>query len=217
MAKSTRMRGITVHKVGALLIAAMVLIGCANREQVEIRTFRDPGVELGKGTVMVVAADDKLQDTLEFDQFRQPLQGHLQQLGYTSTDSPDAAYLAVLSYKAEQIESQGSGPRTYIGTSIGGGSSSVGVGGAISFGGSKKKLEFLRVVKITLKHNSEFSSPVDKNGPAGKHILEITATSRGACADIALVYKQMLDAIFADVQRASGSVETVKIPADSGC
>lgn len=136
----------------------------------------------------------------------------------SNTQQAGAQYLASLGYWVEEREVPEKGPRTSIGTSVGtvlGGR--VGVGTGITLGGGRgTETEYYRVVTITIRA----ADPLPRDGKAtGKasHLVEIRASSTGNCGDLLLVFDQMLNAIFSNFLRPSGSTETVKVPAGSKC
>lgn len=200
-----------------LLSAVSLVTGCASTLETRVSTFRDEAAVLGQGTIKVVPDRSELTDPLEFSYYRKKLEQKLTSIGYTPVED-NAQYLAALGYWIEEREVPDKGPRTSIGTSIGtvfGGR--VGVGTGITFGGgSGTETEYYRVVTIIIEENG----PQPRDGKArqqASHLIEIRATSAGPCGKLPVVFDQMLDAIFTDFTRPSGSTEIVEVPADSDC
>ena len=201
-----------------LLLLTGILAGCASTLETRVSTFRDESVLIGEGTIKVVPGESQLTDSLEFGHYRKKLEDKLASLGYIPVDDKSAQYIAELGYWVEEREVPDNGPRTSIGTSIGtvfGGR--VGVGTGITLGGgSGTETEYYRVITITIAENK----PFPRDGKATRqanHLVEVRASSAGDCGNLPLVFDQMLEAVFINFQRPSGSTETVEIPADSDC
>lgn len=205
-------------KVMLLLLLAGFVAGCASTLETRVSTFRDESAVIGGGTIKVVPEESQLTQSLEFGHYRRKLEDKLAAQGYMPIADGSARYLARLGYWVEEREVPDKGPRTSIGTSIGtvfGGR--VGVGTGITLGGgSTTEIEYYRVVTITISENKPF--PRDgKATSQTNHLIEVRASSAGNCADLPLVFDQMLDAVFSNFDRPSGSTETVEVPADSDC
>lgn len=201
-----------------LPLLAVLIAGCASTLETRVSTFRDESAVIGDGTIKVVPGESQLTDSLEFDYYKKKLEEKLASLGYTPIDDENAQYIAELGYWVEEREVLDKGPRTSIGTSIGtvfGGR--VGVGTGITLGGGNgTETEYFRVITITITDNE----PFPRDGKANRqvnHLLEVRASSAGDCANPSLAFDQMLDAVFTNFDRPSGSTETVEIPADSDC
>lgn len=201
-----------------LLLLAGFSAGCASTLETRVSTFRDESAVIGAGTIKVVPEESQLTESLEFGHYRKKLEIKLAAQGYTPVEDENARYLARLGYWVEEREVPDNGPRTSIGTSIGtvfGGR--VGVGTGITLGGGRgMETEYYRVVTITISENR----PFPRDGKATRqanHLIEVRASSAGDCADLPLVFDQMLDAVFTNFARPSGSTETVEVPADSDC
>lgn len=211
-----------VSRRGQILILLLLLVGlvagCASTLETRVSTFRDEAAVIGEGTIKVVPEESQLTDSLEFGHYRKNLEEKLAALGYTPVGDENAQYIANLGYWVEEREVPDKGPRTSIGTSIGtvfGGR--VGVGTGITLGGGNgTEIEYYRVITITIRENKPFPRDGKATGQAN-HLVEIRASSAGDCADLPLVFDQMLDAVFSNFSRPSGSTETVEVPADSDC
>ncbi len=199
-----------------LLLLVGFISGCASTLETRVSTFRDESAVIGQGTIKVVPDKSELTDSLEFGLYRQKLEQKLAALGYTPVED-NPRYIAQLGYWVEEREVPDDGPRTSIGTSIGtvfGGR--VGVGTGITLGGGRgTETEYYRVITIAIEDNRSF--PRDGKARQANRLVEIRASSAGSCGNLPVVFDQMLDAVFTDFMRPSGSTVTVEVPADSDC
>jgi len=194
-------------KVLFLFLSAALVIGCQSVVRTDIETFRNEQAAFSIGTIRVLPADETPADSLEFRHFKDKLEHRLSVAGYTPTQAGEARYVARLGYSVSRQEKDKPQSRIYVGGHIGyhhHDHSSIRL--TNNFG---TEFEYVRELSLAI---DQPSSPEEV-----RQVVQVKATSIGACAHLSIVYDEMLDAVFDNLLRPDGSVEKVSVKGKSRC
>lgn len=177
------------------------------------------------GSIMVVASEADLNNSLEFLHYKTKFEQKLSANGYTITNNPlEAQYIAFVSYGID------SGKTSTVSTPIfgqtGGGTTyTSGTVGMTSFSGSSYSMPTYGVVGSATSTGTEYTRAIAldivdakslKNGKAVK-LYEARAKSTGSCSVIAGVFDEILEALFEGFPGENGKVRNAVIPSKGGC
>jgi len=171
-------------------------------------TFRDEGVQLSSGTLLIEAMDPKMAGSQEYQFYARALAQKFSSLGLTLKQSAPADYVAKLGFglKRREAETRGSNHHLHLSSSIG--FSGHGYGAGVIIDGDKDTVfEFERAIKIVVS---------ETEGDKARSVMEVSALSVGKCNSLPKVYPQMLEAIFQNLHRNNASNIIVKLPATPG-
>lgn len=235
-----------ISKSICLVLLALNVIGCQSIVRTDISTFRDESARSAVGTIRIApmsftaVAESELEErkigagegagffqdgkddaggnsaqsieknvnsnSLEFIYYKDKLANRLRAAGYTLSDTGNSEYLASFAYGVIRQEKDEPGSRVVIGGHFG------------HYLHYPHSLIFLSDVdNPKFEYVRELSFSIERLGDSPKKIMQIKATSTGRCEHLTIVYDEMLDAIFSDLYRASGSVEKVSIAGDARC
>jgi hypothetical protein len=214
--------------VRRLLLLAALLSGCAGTPRVETTatTFHGPAHE-ARGTIAVRAAEESVNQSLEFGAYRPKIEARLKAAGYTiAADHPE--YVAVVAYGIDAGKTSIVTVPIY-GQTGGGTSHSFGTvqgsGGPSSFSGTTYTAPTYGVVGATSEPVTQYTRAIaidivdaaSLGGGAPKKRYEMRARSVGRCSTIGEVLEPMLEAMFEDFPGENGRPRTVRVAADVDC
>lgn len=188
-----------------VLVAVLMLGGCASTVSTRVNTFRTPGDMPASGSVTVQASDPQINRSLEFAWYRGQVETALSNLGYTVTSDPKAAqFVAVLDYGVEPVEAGRRGPLFTTGWGFG---RSRYFGTNVVFVDDDRRQEFLRHVQLV----------IERNEPDGERVYEVSGASQGRCGVLSVVFDEMLTAMLKEFPSANASVKTISVKGDARC
>ncbi len=192
-----------------LLVCLLGLSACESTVRTQIQTFRNDAAGAAlSGKVYIAPAGGEKDNSLEFDFYRKKLAQRLAAIGLTETDKASADYIATLGYGVSRQEKDRPNTRVYVSGYWGHYPRS----GLIMGENLGSEYEFVRELSFKIDRNDGSS----EQKPAEK-IVQILATSEGACQHLSVVYDEMLEAIFANLWRANGSLVTLTVKGDAKC
>ena len=210
-----------------LLLLVALLPACATtRVETTATTFHGPGHE-ARGTIVVRAADQALDRTLEFRAYRPKVEARLAAAGYQVVEA-DADYVALVAYGVDTGQTALVTVPIYGQTSGGTGYSFgtlTGPGGPTTFSGTTYTTPSYGVVGATTQAVTVYTrsigidivdAPSLGSGEPRKR-YEMRGRSVGRCGTIGEVLAPMLEAMFADFPGENGRGRTVRVPADVDC
>ncbi|MBU2984416.1 hypothetical protein KO528_03570 [Saccharophagus degradans] len=208
----------TILRAGFAAALIVLLAGCASSVRTKISTFHDSSVAVGAGTIRVEPLNDSLKGSLEFGYYKERLEEKLKQAGY-SVQTGNTQYVARLDYNVSRREAEQS-PSSQIVVATGVGFhrrySRTGLYFSDNF---EKRFEFERLLVLVIADAGKLAAAKANPDAVDEtiNVLEITARSVGNCESLPIVYEEMLEAIFKDLKRPNGSMQTVKVKGDSRC
>ena len=188
------------------LLLAILLSSCSSSVNTRIMTFREEGLQLSPGRVKIEALEESLAGTQQFAYYAKGLAGKMADMGWTVVTDGQADYIAKLGFAVNRREAEGRGPDVYISTGFGFYRRAYGTGLLYSANSKDTEFEYERIVNIAIVRAS---SDLQEQPHS---LLEISALSVGKCDSLPDIYSAMLDAIFGDPDRVSGSTAVVRIP-----
>ena len=195
-------------------LCVFVLAGCASKVVTSIETFRNPSLEMRQGaTVAVVAENQTVGDSLEFQYYQEKTLSQFNQLGYSTADVDTADYLAYLGYGAEYRDKDRGRTRVYWGGGYGHGFRSR-VSGNVILADSYEQDEYQRFVSLKVEENVQVNAESDA---VENKVFALNATSNGHCEHLSAVFDEMLEAIFANLNQPSGSIVNASVESDVKC
>lgn len=207
-----------IFRAGIAVILILFVTGCSSSVRTKISTFHDTSVAVGAGTIRVEPLNENLKGSLEFGYYKERLEQKLTQAGY-SVQSGKTQYVARLDYDVTRREAEQS-PSSQVVVSTGIGFprrySRTGLYFSDSF---EKRFEFERLLVLIIADAAKLAAAKDNTGDVEQtiNVLEVKARSVGNCESLPIVYEEMLEAIFKDLKRPNGSMQTVKVKGDSRC
>lgn len=84
------------YSIPTLLLALLLLAGCANTVRTRVSTYVEPQTDFGQGSIAVKPADPSMEDSLEFAHYQAKVEDRLRQQGYEIADPSEADYIARL-------------------------------------------------------------------------------------------------------------------------
>ncbi|MFL0808781.1 MAG: hypothetical protein K6L76_00050 [Agarilytica sp.] len=213
-----------------LLSACLILSSCESVIRAKVETFRDTNAGLPTGTIVVRSGDEALNDSLEFKHYRDRLAQRLQEVGYTVQKEGPSEYLATLAYAVSRQEKDRPSSRVVLGGHFGY-YSHYPRGSILITDFNGQEFEYVREVSLSIARSdsgstsdtasSNTTKPAEAKPitikPINKKILEMRATSVGHCKHLTVVYDEMLHAIFSNMNRSNGSIDSVKVKGELRC
>jgi len=212
----------------AILGLTLLLTGCARYVVTNTTNFYKPDYH-SKGKVSVVAADSKVDGSLEFAHYKSRFEAKLANIGYQIVAQPnDADYLALVSYgidsgKTSQVSTpiygQTGGGTTYkSGTVYSGGQTA-------SYSGSTYTMPSYGIVGMTSGSHTTYQRAIAldiveaKSFLQGKPVvlLESRAKSRGSCNQIVEVFDEILEAMFNEFPGENGRAKKIRVTSNANC
>ncbi len=197
-------------KILSLALLAMIVSGCASSVRTQLNTFMAPDTAFGEGTIAVKAVDEQLQDSLEFALYRSKLEARLRNLGYTLAEPEEAAYIARLGYRVDEVQEQLYQPDVYFTTGFGRYYRRGGIGFMIDDRPDYREA-YVRVLNLSITRAAVNA------GDEPRRVYEVTAASQGSCPIVSVVFDEMLAAIFQNFPGDNGAVKSVTVRGDAGC
>lgn len=175
----------------------LLLAGCAS-VHVNTTAYYRPSYQ-PSGTIAVVAADPKVEGSLQFSNFKTQVENRLSAVGYTVVDSPaNASSIALLSYGVEH------GKGELISSTI------VGQSGFATTS-SNAITNYNRVIEIDIVDAKTL------NTANRKELYQIQAVSVGCSPTIAAVFPAMIEGMFDGFPGQSGRTRYTRIRASGQC
>ena len=197
---------ILVRRLSILVVMSLLLAACQPAVRTDIATFRDEGLSLTPGSIVVVPDSDETAQSLEFRYFKDKLAARFQAAGLSPEESDSTDYVARLGYSVSRQEKDQPNSRVYIGGHIG--YHRYPHHGSVLLSDVGDEFEYVRELTIAVERRAS---------EAPLQIVQVKAASVGQCEHLTVVYDEMLDAIFSNLLRADGSVEKVTIKGDTRC
>lgn len=195
-----------IYKIIGIAFTALVLTACQPVVRTQIQTFHSESETLAAGNVFIAPAGGEDMDTLEFQYYRNILATKLAQIGLQSSSKAEATYLATLGFAVSRQEKDKPSSRVFVSGFWGRYPHS----GVVLSDDLGPDFEYVREISLT----------IDKKAPPAaekSQLLQVRASSEGACQHVSVVFDEMLDAIFQDLWRANGSVVSVKVKGEASC
>lgn len=189
-------------KFASLLALIAILSACQSSVRTKIETFRGD-TTASSGTVYIAPMGGEENDTLEFDFYREKMALKFKSIGLMQSNKNDADYIATLGIGVSRQERDQPRSRVYV-SGYWGHYPRTGLVLTDDFG---SEYEYVRELRLTLNSNT---NPQDK-------ILQINASSEGECEHLSSVYDEMLDAVFANIWRANGSIVQINVKGSAKC
>lgn len=188
-----------------LLMSFLLLAACQPVVRTDVATFRADTVPLKTGTIRVVPGKD-VEENLEFRHYKQRVETRLAALGYVPVTDDSAEFIARLGYSVvrEEIDRPHSGRVT-----LGAGFYRYPRSSIYFANGGGAEYEYLREVSLAIDAAATEET--------ADQVIQVRATSRGQCEFLTVVFDEMLDAVFANMQRGDGTVEQVAVKGDARC
>lgn len=196
-----------------VVISSVLLSACESIIRAKVETFRDASLGLPKGTIAVQPGDTSLNDSLEFKHYADLLAERLRDIGYDVVLTGEAEYLATLAYAVSRQEKDSPSSRVVVGGHFGY-YSHYPRGSIYISDFNSKEFEYVREVSLSI---SKSNAPNEKEDVSSSKILEMRATSVGHCEHLTVVYDEMLEAIFSNMNRTNGSIDRVKVAGELRC
>ncbi len=199
-----------IFRLCAALLAATALSGCVSSVRTQMNSFMAPDAQFGEGTIAVKAADEQLQESLEFGLYRATLEDHLRAQGYTLDDPEEATYIARLGYNVSEVTQPAYQPDIFFTTGFGRYYRRGGIGFMVNDRPDYRP-EYLRTLNLTISKAAETAADEPRR------IYEVTAASQGSCPAMSVVIDEMLAAVFQEFPGSNGAVKTVTVRGDADC
>ena len=192
-------------KLIQLFVLVAVLAGCTQTVNTKVTAFNSQQSPQ-EGTVAIVAKDEEVGQSLEFQHYRERAALALAEHGFTavaqSSDS-QAQYQVTLGFLVQEVNSEDSGFRSGFVLRT---SPWRSAGGDVIFmDDNDQRREYKRTLTFTIADAS------------GQRLYEATASSVGRCDVMTVVFDEMLEAILQLYPQASGTVRNVKVKGDPRC
>lgn len=197
----------SLYKFSALLLL-LLLQACASNVRTTITSFAVDEAPLPVGSIRVLpgGTPDAKAD-LEFQFYAKELQQKFKNSGFTVAEKDEAAdYDVQLSYAVQRQEREKRGSRSFVHTGFGFYGSRF--GSTVVVDPRDAEFEYVRLVEIHI---------VKRGGTVEDALRAVKAVSAGSCEYLISVFPSMLDAIFKNLHRSSGSVVTVASPSGKPC
>lgn len=199
-------------KLGLIGLLAVVLMisGCASSVRTQLNTFMAEDARFGQGTIAVKAANDQLQESLEFSLYKKKLEAKLQEAGYQISTPEEARDIARLGYYVEEARARARQPNLVFTTGFGRYYRHGGIGFLVN-DRTDYQDEYLRTISLVITRTPEAA------GEEPRRIYETTAISKGSCPVMSVVFDEMLAAIFQYFPDHNGAVRSVTVRGEGNC
>lgn len=206
------------RRIACLLLLVMIA-GCTSTVSTNISTFkRMPLVSAEKRSVFIAPGGTVDGSTLEFQFYRDKLALKLAQEGYRTPSAGPYDYRIELSYDVKRQKVRQ--PRNRL-ISTGFHTWGFRYGGSVYTQLPEPAYEFKRTITLDMIRNAVVGGQAKayskKSSEKGDKVLEVVATSVGGCEYLNIVFDEMLDAIFKNLDRPSGSLVNVRVSGDNHC
>ncbi len=217
-----------MRKLFIPFLCLALLSGCMSFVRTTTTTFHGQGHEQ-RGSILVAAADAKVNDSLEFSHYKKRVEQKLSTIGYTISQTADNAdFIALIAYGIDNgktsivstpIFGQTGGGTTYSSGSV------YGYGGSASYSGTSYTMPTYGIVGSSTSSQTEYTRAIAldivnaKSVESGKPVklYEMRARSTGSCSSINGVFDEILEAMFKSFPGESGKSQTIEVPWDGSC
>lgn len=210
----------------AILLCGAMLQSCAHVRGTTT-SFYVPEYRPG-GTISVIAADESINQSLEFQLYKTKIEQRLSLAGYSVTPTAAADQVALVAYGIDT--GQTSAVSTPIFGQTGGGTSYhsgtvYGSGGSAAYSGTSYSMPRYGVVGSYTGAQTTYGRAIaidiikiskDKTD-AVKPLYQGRVISRGSCGAISEVFDEMLEIMFKSFPGESGKSKTMNVPANFNC
>ncbi len=192
-----------------LLLSAALLLGlssCTNYVSLDTTHFYLPDFPRS-GAVFIVAADPKINESLEFAHYKPMMAAKLQEQGYAITDDKDKADIVALFTFG--IDNGQTVTKTHP------------IYGYTGYYG-RYSMPHYTVVGISTSESTEFTRAIAmdlvdaqsiRDGKT-KKLYEVRVKSRGRCSTLTQVFPQMLSGMFSNFPGESGKTQSIEVEGD---
>lgn len=218
----------SVTRLVAILLCGALLQSCATTAVRGTTTsFYVPEYRPG-GAIAVIAADESVDQSLEFQFYKTKIEQRLAAVGYRVASISAADQIALVAYGIDTGQTSAvSMPifgKTGGGTSYHSGTVYDG-GGSASYSGTSYSMPRYGVVGSYTGSQTTYSRAIAidiVNMPKGKtdpvkSLYQGRVISRGSCSVISEVFEEMLEIMFRDFPSVSGKSKTLKVRSESEC
>jgi len=216
----------SISRLVAILSCGALLQSCAHVRGTTT-SFYVPEYRPG-GTIAVIAADEAVNQSLEFQLYKTKIEQRLEVVGYRIAPISTADQVALVAYGIDT--GQTSAVSTPIIGQTGGGTSyhsgSVyGSGGSASYSGTSYSMPRYGVVGSFTNSQTTYgraiaidivNMPKVKSDPV-KSLYQGRVISRGSCGAISAVFDEMLEIMFRNFPGESGKSNTLEVSGDFNC
>jgi hypothetical protein len=215
-----------ILKCVAILLCGAFLQSCASVRGTTT-SFYVPEYRPG-GTIAVIAADESVNQSLEFQLYKTKIEQRLAAAGYGIAPISSADQIALVAYGIDT--GQTSAVSTPIFGQTGGGTSYhsgtvYGSGGSASYSGTSYSMPRYGVVGSYTGSQTTYgraiaidivNMPKNKTEPV-KSLYQGRVISRGSCGAIAEVFDEMLEIMFKNFPGVSGKSQTLEVRSEADC
>lgn len=189
---------------GALLF---VLSACTAQLRSSVSTFRTQASLPTQGTVRVLPAPDANLEELEFAYYQTKVEQLLQKRGYTPVDVDTSEMVVFVNYGLTRQASDTRDSDLHV---HGGLAYRRPFGGVVVSGPQVERYEYVRFLQLSFAQQQVA-------GQAQSKLLTVKAVSTGRCQHLASVFIDMLQTIFLNLHRESGSVVNATVARSRQC
>lgn len=216
-------------KITKLLVALALTAFISGCMVVQTRTtaFYTPEFTTS-GKIFVLAADNDLNNSLEFSHYKRKFEEKFSENGYQIVQSTsEADYIALVAYGIDDgktsivstpIFGQTGGGTTYSSGTV------YGSGGSTSYSGTSYTMPTYGVLGSSTGSVTQFTRAIaldviDAKSTVNdiKKVYEARAKSTGSCSVIAGVFDEILEAMFKGFPGESGKTRKVEVPSKGQC
>lgn len=197
-------RGLLSILVVGLLGGGLLVAGCAARFEADVTRFNDMAAVPQGQSVAVVAKNQNLDKSIEFERYAAEIQDRLLANGFTTPhDGETPAIFAEVDYGVGEGKAalRDNDNPVSVGVGVAGGSrGGLGVGLSTGFGlgGGSSSGTHMRYFTLVLSRAED-----------GRRIFEGRVLSEGKSADLAPVMPLMIDAMFENFPGANGETRSI--------
>ena len=211
-----------------LIFLSFFLISCGGVIRTTKTIFQGEG-HVTRGTISVVAADPKINQSLAFIPKKKNIESHLMAVGYKVVNASDnPKYLAFVSYGIdngkETLDSVPVFGQTGGGTTYHSGTVNTYGGGFGSYSGTSYSMPTYGIVGSSTVSRTEYARHLDIDIVVAKSLstnvermYEIRAKSSGSCSTIESVFESMTKVIFNKFPGENGKPLTMDVDWDGKC
>lgn len=216
----------STSRLVAILLCGALLQSCAHVRGTTT-SFYVPEYRPG-GTISVIAADESVNQSLEFQLYKTKIEQRLSAAGYRVAPISAADQVALVAYGIDT--GQTSAVSTPIFGQTGGGTSYhsgtvYGSGGSASYNGTSYSMPRYGVVGSYTGSQTTYgraiaidivNMPKSKTDPV-KSLYQGRVISRGSCGAISEVFDEMLEIMFKNFPGESGKSKAMEVSGDFNC
>lgn len=214
----------SISKLVAILLCGAFLQSCASVRGTTT-SFYVPEYRPG-GTIAVIASDEAINQSLEFQLYKTKIEQRLAAAGYEIAPISAADQVALIAYGIDTGQTSavstpifgqtGGGTAYHSGTVYGG-------GGSASYSGTSYSMPQYGVVGSYTRAKTNYSRAIAIDIVNMAKTNSINALyqgrviSRGSCGAISEVFDEMLEIMFKNFPGASGKSKTLEVRSEADC